>query len=73
MIKFIFPIILLFSPYLYADLYFELAVEGGGDTLIGTNIGDNISAGSGVKLALGVQNQTGVNANSFGLFMSNGF
>lgn len=66
MIKFIFSIILLFSPYLYANFYFELAVEDGGETLIGTNIGDNISSGSEVKLALGVQKQTGVNANSFG-------
>lgn len=39
-----------------ADLYVEIAFEGGGDDLIGTNTGDELSAGGGVKIAAGVQN-----------------
>lgn len=39
-----------------ADLYFELALEGGGDDLAGTNTGEDISAGGGIKFAIGIQN-----------------
>lgn len=39
-----------------ADLYLEMAFEGGGDDLIGTNTGEDISAGGGIKFAIGVQN-----------------
>ncbi len=39
-----------------ADLYLELALEGGGDELIETNTTESISAGGGIKFALGVQN-----------------
>ncbi len=40
----------------YADLYYELGFEGGGDDLISTNTDQTISAGSGVKIAIGLQN-----------------
>ncbi len=39
----------------HADLYVELGAESGGDDIIGTNTGDEISAGGGIKLAIGVQ------------------
>lgn len=39
-----------------ADLYVEIAFEGGGDDLIGTNTGEEISAGGGLKFAAGIQN-----------------
>jgi hypothetical protein len=42
-----------------ADLYLELGVEGGGDTLIGTTSGEDISAGGGVKFAGGFQTRLG--------------
>lgn len=41
-----------------ADLYLEFGFESGGDDLIGTNTGEDISAGGGVKFAVGVQNPT---------------
>jgi len=45
----------VFSPA-HADLYAELGFEGGGDDIVGTNTGDEISAGGGIKLSLGIQN-----------------
>jgi len=45
----------LISPA-QADLYLELGLEGGGDDLIGTNTGETISAGGGIKFAAGIQN-----------------
>ena len=42
-----------------ADLYLELAIDGGGDELAGTTTGDRINAGGGVKLAIGAQNKLG--------------
>ena len=39
-----------------ADLYIEASGEGGGDELISTNSTDSISAGGGIKFAIGVQN-----------------
>lgn len=39
-----------------ADLYLETAVESGGDELIGTDTDEEISAGGGVKFAIGIQN-----------------
>ena len=38
-----------------ADLYLEISAEAGGDELISTNTTDSISAGGGIKLAIGVQ------------------
>lgn len=50
----------LFAPLVFstanADLYAELGFEGGGDEIIGTNTGDEINAGGGIKLSLGIQN-----------------
>ena len=58
-------IISLFSalvlPPAQADLYAELGFEGGGDEIIGTNTGDEISAGGGIKLSLGIQNPVSAN------------
>ena len=47
-----------------ADLYLEMAFEGGGDDLIGTNTGDDISAGGGIKFAIGVQNPVNYAGNA---------
>ena len=44
------------SSTAHADLYVEGAFEGGGDDLAGTTAGDDISAGGGLKFAIGVQN-----------------
>lgn len=56
MIKLLLPVILLLSSNAYAELYFELAIEGGGETLVETTSVDEINAGSGIKFAAGVQN-----------------
>lgn len=47
---------LLFSAAARAELYLELGLESGGDDLIGTNTGDRIYAGGGLKFAGGIQN-----------------
>ena len=39
-----------------ADFYAEMSLEGGGDDIIGTTSGETISAGGGLKFALGIQN-----------------
>lgn len=39
-----------------AELYLEVSGEAGGDELISTNTVDSISAGGGIKFAIGVQN-----------------
>ena len=49
-------ILMLFALPAQADLYLELGFESGGDELIGTNTGDDLHAGGGLKLALGIQN-----------------
>ncbi len=49
-------VILTFSSSSRADLYLELGFENGGDELIGTNTGEEISAGGGLKFAGGIQN-----------------
>ena len=67
MIKFIFPLFLLLSSNAYAELYFELDLEGGGDTLAGTTTGQNINVGGGIKIALGIQNEIGENGESLSL------
>ncbi len=46
----------LMSTATYAELYLELAVEGGGENLIATNTGQAVSAGGGVRFAAGIQN-----------------
>lgn len=38
-----------------AELYIEVSAEAGGDELIATNSSDNITAGGGIKFAIGVQ------------------
>lgn len=56
---FILPVTLFIAMVMntaQADLYLEMAFEGGGDTLIPTNTGDEISAGGGLKFAVGIQN-----------------
>jgi hypothetical protein len=45
----------LFTPA-YAELYLELGLEGGGEEMIGTNFGESIMAGGGLKLSAGIQN-----------------
>lgn len=40
----------------HAELYLEAAAEAGGDELISTNTEDSISAGGGLKVAIGIQN-----------------
>ena len=67
MIKFLFPLFFLLSSNAYAELYFELDLEGGGDTLIGSTAGQNINVGGGIKFALGVQNVIGENGESLSL------
>ena len=39
-----------------ADLYIEASGEAGGEELISTNSVDSISAGGGIKFAIGIQN-----------------
>ena len=39
-----------------ADLYIEASIEAGGDELISTNSADSITAGGGIKFAIGMQN-----------------
>ena len=46
----------LFVSTADAAFYFEMALEGGGDELIGTNTSDEINAGGGVKFAVGTSN-----------------
>lgn len=46
----------LFSASSGADIYVEGSVQGGGDDLIRSTTGDSISAGAGLKLAIGIQN-----------------
>jgi hypothetical protein len=52
----IIPLMLVFMSPVNADLYLELAIEGGGEDLIGSTTGDVISAGGGIKFAGGIQN-----------------
>lgn len=47
-----------------AELYFELALEGGGETLARTTSGFELTAGGGVKFAGGVKNRFGEDNNS---------
>jgi hypothetical protein len=67
MSKIVLPILLLLSFNLQAEIYFELDLEGGGDTLIGTTSGQDINVGGGVKFAAGVVNQVGDNGESLSL------
>jgi hypothetical protein len=41
----------------YAELYYELGFEAGGDELASTTAGESISAGGGFKFAIGIQNR----------------
>ncbi len=47
-----------------AELFAELGYEAGGEELAATTTGDSISAGSGIKLAIGSQNQLGDGTDS---------
>lgn len=47
---------LLFSPASQAELYLEASLEGGGETLARSTLDDELNAGGGFKLAIGVQN-----------------
>lgn len=60
-------ILLALASTAQAEIYYELGIEGGGDTLIGTVSGQDIKAGGGVKFALGVQNEVGENGKSLSL------
>ncbi len=51
-----FPLVLSLSTPVSAELYLEAALEGGGDTLARSSFDDEVNAGGGVKLAVGVQN-----------------
>lgn len=46
---------LAISP-VHADWYMEFGLEGGGEEMVETNLGDSISAGGGIKIAGGIQN-----------------
>jgi hypothetical protein len=50
-----------------AELYMELNLEGGGDTLISTASGADIKAGGGINYVIGVQNEVGENGKSVSL------
>jgi hypothetical protein len=63
MYKILLLFLLLLSSTAEADLYFELSVEGGGDTLIGSSSGEDINAGGGIKFAGGVQNEVSDTGN----------
>jgi hypothetical protein len=39
----------------WAELYLEAALEGGGDTLARSSLDDEVNAGGGMKLAIGMQ------------------
>ena len=68
MAKFIVTVILLtLASTAQAELYYELGIEGGGDTLNSTTSGAGINAGAGAKIALGVQNKVGENGESLSL------
>lgn len=55
--QFIVLIVMLLSiNTVRADLYLEASAETGGDKLVTTNSVDSISAGGGLKVAIGVQN-----------------
>jgi hypothetical protein len=60
-------ILLALASTAQAEIYYELGIERGGDTLIGTVSGQDINAGGGVKFALGVQNEVGENGKSLSL------
>jgi len=60
-------ILLALASTAQAEIYYELGMEGGGDILIGTVSGQDINAGGGVKIALGVQNEVGENGKSLSL------
>ena len=48
----------------HAELYFELALEGGGETLARSSDGLELNAGGGIKFAGGVINNFGENNHS---------
>ena len=62
-------ILLALASTAQAKLYLELSIEGGGDTLIGTSAGEEINAGGGLKLALGIQKEPGENGGVLSLFL----
>lgn len=67
MTKFIVSVILLtLASSAQAELYYELGIEGGGDTLVSTP-SYFISAGGGFKFALGVQKEVGEFGDSLSL------
>ena len=51
-------------PAVQAELYLEASLEGGGDTLVETNLNDEINAGGGIKFAVGIQNPMGPGGNN---------
>ena len=51
-----FLLALALAPPASAELYLEAALEGGGDTLARSSLDDELSAGGGIKLAIGAQN-----------------
>ena len=77
----LFLLIILFAPQItIGGVYIEFSIEGGGDTLISAE-GDNdyfgsyeqdLNAGGGVKLAIGVHNLFGEN-NNRSLLLSLGY
>jgi len=67
MTKIIITVILLtLASTAQAELYMEMSVEAGGDTLA-SSPSYSINAGGGVKIALGVQKQLGENGESLSL------
>ena len=51
-------------PAVQAELYLEASLESGGDTLVETNLNDEINAGGGIKFAVGIQNPVGPGGNN---------
>ena len=56
---FLFLLFIGIGSQAHAAIYIELDIEGGGDKLIGTNLGEEINAGGGIKFAVGIENQIG--------------
>lgn len=58
------PLLVLVCSSAEADLYLEMSIDGGGDTLIGSTSGEELNAGGGIKFAGGVQNEVSNSGNT---------
>ena len=69
---FVAVILLVLSSNAYSELYYEFALEGGGDPIVETNLGD-VNAGAGIKLAVGIQNIVGENGENLSISLGSMF